>query len=368
MRVIFSGGGTAGHVTPAIAIAEALIEKEKNCEILFIGREGGEENKAVEDRGFPIETLRIKGFERKINFTNIKNVFVAINALNKAKSIIKDFSPDVVIGTGGYVCWPVLKSAAKLGIPTVIHESNASPGLVTKLLAPKCSRVLLNLKGSEKEFRRKDNIRIVGNPVREDFFSLNKGTARKKLGIKKNEFLICSFGGSGGAEKLNEIMIELMYSHSTKNKRLKHVHSAGKRYFDEIKKAHPELTRGYNGCLIKPYIDDMPSYILAADIVISRCGAMTLAELSAAGSVAILIPSPNVTNNHQYKNALLATENSAAVMIEEKNLNLRRILDEIKRLESDSATRKTLSENMTLLCNRNSKNDIADEIINLTKK
>ena len=368
MRVIFSGGGTAGHITPAIAIAEALIEREKECEILFIGREGGEENKAVNDRGFHIQTLKIRGFERKISFGSIKSVIIALKALNKAKSIIKSFSPDVVVGTGGYVCWPVLRAAARLGIPTVIHESNACPGLVTKLIASKCSRVLLNLKGSEKEFRRKDNIRVVGNPVREDFFSLDRDKARKKLGIKKNEFFICSFGGSGGSEKINEVIIKLMDAHSLKNRGVKHIHSAGKRYFENIKRERPELTRGDGGCLVKPYIDDMPVYILAADAVISRCGAMTLAELSAAGSAAILIPSPNVTNNHQYKNALLATENSAAIMIEEKDLNLRSLLDEIKQLESEPTKRKNLSKNMSSLCNRNSKKIIADEIVELAKK
>lgn len=365
MKIMFCGGGTAGHLTPAIAIAEALLKQDKNTDVLFVCREDGSENEAVIKKGYQIKTISISGIERKISFKNAKNILTALKAIKKSQKIIKEFSPDVVIGTGGYVTFPVLRAAQKMKIPTVIHESNACPGLVTKLLAPKCSRVLLNLKGSEKEFKNKKNIRIVGNPVREDFFINDKATARKKLGISHNEFLISSFGGSGGSEKINNTIIALMNTHSSKSKKIRHIHSCGIKYYDKIKKEYPSLTSGKNGCVIKPYIYDISNVILASDIIISRCGAMTLAEICAAGCVAILIPSPNVTNNHQYKNAKLISDAEAAIMIEESELNDRVLLDTVRKLEGDSELRGILSKKIKDMYVKNSKELIVNEILSI---
>ena len=367
MKFIFCGGGTAGHVTPAIAIAEEILKKIPDAEILFIGRENGEENEAVKKRGFKIKTLRICGFEHKISINNIKNLYIALSALIEAEKIVKDFLPNAVIGTGGYVCWPVLKAAEKRGIPTVIHESNAVPGLASKLLSKKCTRVLLNLQGSEKEFKRQDNIRIVGNPVREDFFTQSRTSARKKLGLSDKDFFILSFGGSGGSEKMNDAVIELMESHSTKNKNILHTHACVRKYFERINKNHPHLTHGKNGCIIKPYIDEIATMIKAADVVISRAGAMTLAEISAAGVAAILVPSPNVTNNHQYKNAKLIHDANAAILIEESELNERTLCDAVKKIENDIRLRKKMSEAIKDFSVPDSGEKIANEILNLLR-
>ncbi len=364
MKFMFCGGGTVGHLTPAIAIAEALL-KEKNADILFVCREGGIENEAVIKKGYAIETINICGIERKISLKNAKNILTVIKALRKSKKIIKEFSPDIVIGTGGYVTFPVLSAAQKMKIPTVIHESNAVPGLVTKLLAPKCTRVLLNLKGSEKEFKNKSNIKIVGNPVREDFLIYDKATARKKLGISQNEFVISSFGGSGGSEKINNSIISLMNSHSSKSKKIRHIHSCGIKYYEKIKKEYPNLISEKNGCNIKPYIHDISNVILASDIIITRCGAMTLTEISVAGCAAILIPSPNVTNNHQYKNAKLYSDAGAAIMIEESELNDRTLLDTVRRLETDSELRGKLSQRIKEMFVKNSRDLIVNEILSL---
>ena len=365
MKVMFCGGGTAGHLTPAVAIAESLLNQNKDTDILFVCREGGEENQTVTKKGYKIETINIHGIERKINFNNVKNFFTALKALEKAKGIIKQYSPNVVIGTGGYVCWPVLRAAQKMNIPTVIHESNACPGLVTKLLSSKCDKVLLNLKGSEKEFKRQDNIKIVGNPVRDEFLNLDKLSARKKLGISQNEFLISSFGGSGGSERINEAVISLMKTHSSKTKNIRHIHSCGNKYYDKIKNQHPEFITGKNGCIIKPYIYDTPSVIVASDIIISRCGAMTIAEISASGCASILIPSPNVTNNHQYKNAKLISDAKAGIMIEESELNDRILLDTVRRLESNATLRESLCKKIKQLYIKESKSLIVNEIMTL---
>ena len=365
MKIMFCGGGTAGHLTPAIAIAEALLKQNKNTDVLFVCRDGGSENEAVIKKGYEVETINICGFERKLSLKNAQRIFIALRAINQSKKIIKRFSPDAVIGTGGYVTFPVLRAAQKMKIPTVIHESNAFPGLVTKLLSKKCTRVLLNLKGSENEFKNKDNIRIVGNPVREDFFNNDKATARKKIGIAQNEFLISSFGGSGGSEKINNSIIALMNSHSTKSKKIRHIHSCGIKYYEKIKNENPHLITERNGCVIKPYIYDISNVILASDIIISRCGAMTLAEICAAGCASILIPSPNVTNNHQYKNAKLICDRGAAILIEESELNDRVLLDAVRKLETDSDLRKNLSKKISELCVKNSKELIVNEILSI---
>lgn len=365
MNLIFCGGGTAGHVTPAIAIAEEILQKVPDAKILFVGREGGEENQIVKKRGFELKTIKIFGFERKLSLKNLRNVKTALSALRKARAIIKEFSPNAVIGTGGYVCWPMLKAAQSMGIPTVIHESNAAPGLTTKILAKKCDRVLLNLHGSEKEFKKQDNVRIVGNPVRKEFLTQDKIRARKKLGLSEKEFFIFSFGGSGGAKKLNDSVIELMESHSLKNKNIRHVHACGRKYYSEIKKIFPERIREKQGCVIKPYIDDMATMIKAADVVISRAGAMAITEISASGAAAILVPSPNVTNNHQYKNAKLMCDAGAAMMIEEKDLSERSLSDALKKLENDVQLCNKMRAKIKKFYICDSGEKIADEILGL---
>ena len=365
MKIILCGGGTAGHITPAIAIAEGILTKNPDAEILFVGREGGEENEAIMKKGFNLLTIKISGFERKLSVKNLKNLKTVVSALRRAKEIIKNFSPDAVVGTGGYVCWPILKTAQWMKIPTVIHESNASPGLSARLLSKKCKRVLLNLQGSEKEFKERSNIRIVGNPVREEFLTQSRKDARKKLRLSEKSFFILSLGGSGGSKKINDSIVELMQSHSTKNSGITHIHLCGRKYFNDIKKAFPQLTAGINGCTIKPYSDDMATLMAAADLIISRAGAMTLAEISAVGVASILIPSPNVTGNHQYKNAKLICEKNAAVMIEENELCERKLSDMVKRIENDAAYRKMLGSEIKKFFVSDAKEKITNEIIDL---
>ena len=369
MRIIFCGGGTAGHVTPAIAIAELMKQQGKADEILFIGREGGQENKAIEKCGFNLRTVKIEGFERKISFGAIRKISVAVKALREARKIIEDFSPDIVVGTGGYVSWPVLKSAQKLNIPTAIHESNASPGLVSRILSKKCDVVLLNLQGSEKEFNRTDNIKTVGNPVRRDFFTTSRESARRKLGIGKGEFLLSSFGGSGGSERINDTVAEFMLSYSAKQKNVRHIHSCGKKYYKSLKEKYPALFNQRIGkCTVMPYVEDMPTVLAASDLVISRCGAMTLSEICAVGVAAILIPSPNVTNNHQYKNAKLICESGAAIMLAEAELSADSLAEAVKKIESNAMLRVSMAKRIKSYCVRNSTELIVKEIERICKK
>ena len=361
MKVLLCGGGTAGHVTPAVAIAEAILNSHRDTKLLFVGREGGFENGEITKKGYPLKTIEISGFKRKIGIENFKSAYKLLKSMKRAKEILREFMPDVVIGTGGYVCFPVLKMAERMKIPTVLHESNSTPGLSSRLLSAKCDRVLLNFQNTEGEYKEKRNIKVVGNPIREDFFKLSKSEARKRLNIKNDEIMILSVGGSGGAYALNQISLELMAKYSEKTKPVRHVHVSGKKYFETISERRKEEAKK-GGCEILPYIENMPLYLLGADIVISRCGAMTLSELSATAKAAILIPSPNVANNHQYKNALIFKEADAAIIIEEKDLTLERLKESVSEICKNKKKRSTLEKNIRQFYVRNAKERIVEEI------
>ena len=334
MRILLSGGGTAGHVNPAVAIADALVERECSCEVAFVGREGGEEYGLVDKRGYPLYRIRVEGLSRKNPIKAAKSLFIDIGALKRAREIITAFAPDVIIGTGGYVCAPVLLSGHMMKIPTVIHESNAYPGLATRMLSRVADRILLNFECCKRHLGEHEKIRVVGNPTVSDFTAVARDTARRRLGIGRRDFFIASFGGSGGAMMLNTTVIELMKAYSTKTPEIRHIHAVGRRYYPEIKSLEPQLCRGTSGCKILPYIDNMPTVMAAADLVISRSGATTLSEITAVGVPSILIPSPNVSDNHQLKNASLLYEVGAARLIEEKNLTLRLLMDTVSELHS----------------------------------
>ncbi len=368
MKAIICGGGTVGHLTPGISIAEIILKQDSKNEVLFIGRENGDENEVIIKKGYRLKTINITKIARKLNLKSVKAIPNIISALKSARKILKEEAPDIVIGTGGYVSWPIIKTAQRLKIPTVMHESNLCPGLATRLLAPRCTRILLNFKQSENEFKRKDNLIVCGNPLPNAFSEITREQARRKLGLSDKDFFILSFGGSGGAEKLNEEVISLMKNHSSKASKVKHVHATGKKYYDKVKEKNPNFIRGYNGCKILPFIDEMPLYMKGADTVISRCGAMTLSEVSACGCVPILIPSPNVTNNHQYKNAKVFTDNGAALMIEESELNERTLLDAVRYLENNHSVREKMKRNLSSFKTENTKEIIINTISGILKE
>ena len=347
MKVLICGGGTVGHLTPGISIAELILQSDKDSDVLFVGRYGGEENAVIENRGYRLKTIKISPITRKLTLKNLKSATSVVTSLIEAQSIINVEKPDLVIGTGGYVCWPMIKVAQKKKIPTILHESNLIPGLATKRLSKKCNKVLLNFKQSENYFKFKDNLLTVGNPLPEAFYAISREQARRKLGLAKNDFFILSFGGSGGAGRLNESIISLMEGYCRKKSSVKHLHGCGRRYFEKIKEKFPHFAQGKDGCKIVPFIDDMPLYMKAADTVISRCGAMTLSEIATSQTVPILIPSPNVTNNHQYENAKVFADSGAAIMIEETELSERTLLDAVRYLESNVGIRENMKSKLS---------------------
>lgn len=366
MKVVLSGGGTAGHINPAIFIAKKILEKEPDSQILFVGTPAGMENRLVEKEGFTIRHVEVMGLQRKLTAKNIKAAFLAVTSVGKAKKILRQFRPDVVIGTGGYVSWPVLRAAAGLKIPTLIHEQNAFPGLTTRKLSEVVDKVCLSFEASRPYFKcKEEKLVLTGNPTAPELGTISVRQARSELGISAP--FILSYGGSLGASVINEAMFTVAKEYSCK-KPVFHTHAFGKREYDQW--MNLEKTEGicrFGNVKFCDYIYDMPKQMLAADLVVSRSGAITLAELSCLGKPAILIPSPNVTDNHQYKNALAYAEKGAAVLIEEKDLTPEKLIKEIDRILNQPGTLAQMSENMKKMAFPGATDRIWNEICKIRK-
>lgn len=325
MRVIVTGGGTSGHVNPALAIANTIKKNINDSEIIFVGTKKGIENKTVPKAGYELKHIEVRGIKRSLSLSNIKSFYLALTSPIKAKKLIRSFKPDIVIGTGGYACWPVMKAAADLKIPTALHESNSTPGVAIKMLAKYVDRIFVNFEATKEKFPSEyaDKIMRTGNPLRPEFLSLDHKTAREKLGIDgKYEKFILSCGGSMGAEKINEAMLALMRDYTSKHPEILHLHATGSIEYEAATSLYKSYgLEKFDNLRIVEYIYDMPEQMAAADLVINRAGAMTISELAALKKTALLIPSPNVTDNHQYKNAHELELAGAAALIEEKDLD-----------------------------------------------
>ena len=370
MRVIMTGGGTGGHVNPAIAIANTIKRNEPDSEILFVGTERGIENKLTAAEGYSIRHVEIRGFRRSLSLSNIKAAYLAFVSPIKAKKIVKEFRPDIVIGTGGYVSWPILVAASKMGIPTAVHESNAYPGVAVRKLQPYVDRIWLNFEESAKYLSASEKIAHVGNPLRTSFGSIDRDEARRKIGIEgKYDFYILSYGGSMGAEKVNDACLELMRDYCVKNQKVFHQHATGAIEFEAATAKFKEFSlEGKDNLMLSEYIYDMPLRMAAADIVISRAGAMTVSELAMMKKASIMIPSPNVTNNHQYKNAKVIEDMGGTVLIEEKELCGGRLEKEVELLLSDNTRRRKMGEAISLFADLDANKLIYEEIKKLVKE
>ena len=354
MKAIICGGGTGGHVYPAIAISEVIESFDSKSEIFFVGRKGGRENTAYENTKKKLYSLDVSGISRSLSIKNLAAIIKALKAKAYSKKLLKEIKPDIVIGTGGYVCWPMLASAIQLKIPTLLHESNAYPGMVTRMLAHKCTGLMLNYEAALYYLPKAKNAILTGTPLREGFEHYSRESARKLLGIKSDEVMILSFGGSLGSLVMNRAIVEMIEVFSTQDEKIRHFHATGINQFDEIKEKHPALCLGEGGCKILPYINDMPLYMRACDIAITRSGAITLSELAVSQVGAILIPSPNVSENHQLKNAKALADEGAAILIEESELKAERLIKEVKKLISNSQTLSRLKRRIAKKINKNS--------------
>ena len=316
MRVLLAGGGTAGHINPAISIADTIKSKEADSEFLFVGTKTGMESKLVPKSGYNIEFIEVSGFKRKLTFKNVVAACKALSACSKCRKIIKDFKPDVVIGTGGYVSGPLLLAAAKLKIPTLIHEQNVFAGLTSKMLSDKVNTVCISFEESRKRFEKAKKIVLTGNPIRSELFDLTYSEARNNLGIDAKPFIV-AFGGSLGAKQINESMIN--YIKKVEDGKYNIIFATGEREFDQVSEKLKGIKK--SGVQVVKYIYNMNEVMQAADLLVCRAGAITVSELNALGKPAVLIPSPNVTDNHQFYNAKALADKNAAVLIEESELN-----------------------------------------------
>ena len=349
MKILFAGGGTAGHINPALAIAGYVRERQPDAEILYVGCTGGMEERLVPQAGFEFKGISVQGFRRKATPKAIKENIVtvkkAISAGKASRKIIEEFQPDICVGTGGYVSGPVLRAAAKLGVPTVIHEQNAFPGVTNKMLAKNADRVMLAMPAAKKHFSSKCRFAETGNPVRGAILTADREEARKELGLDERP-VILSFGGSLGARIINESLADII-SRSAKDGKYQHIHAYGQygRWFPELlREKGADLEKATN-LDIREYINNMPTCLAAADLVIARAGAITISEIQVKGKPSILIPSPNVAENHQFHNAMSLVEKDAAVMIEEKDLTPEKLTEEIDKLAGDPERLREYSEN-----------------------
>lgn len=343
MRVLIAAGGTAGHVNPALAIASMIRKKCPGVEIHFAGRKKGMEYGLVTRAGYPFHNIEVNGIQRRLTVRNIGRNLAALYHLAlsapRAAAILSEVQPDLVIGAGGYVSGPVVQAAARRGILTAIHEQNAFPGVTNKILAKSVDVVFAAMPDAVERLGEaaRGKITVVGNPVRDEMWHTDRAAARRALGAKEGQVVIVSFGGSLGAQRVNEAVAELA-KWELEHRDFLHIHATG-----SIEKADFAALARRLGIdadsrfVIREYIDDMPSMLAAADLVISRAGALTLAEIAAVGRASVLIPSPNVAENHQYYNALQLEKLGAAKVVEEKNLQPQAFIELVDGLTQDPA-------------------------------
>ena len=371
MRVLLTGGGTAGHINPALAIAETILRNAPGSVVEFVGVAGGKEDELVPRAGYKLHHVKSTALQGSKGLGRIKSLALAATSpyLPSTVSIIKKFKPDIVIGTGGYACWPIMAAAARMGIPTALHESNAHPGLAVRRLQSKVDRIWINFPETAAAFGNSPKVVCVGNPILQDFSTINKASARAKLGIERDQTLILSFGGSNGAEKVNEAVIDFMKSTVANDKSITHLHASGKINYDDASKlfAEAELD-GRKNCILRPYIYDMPLQMAAADLVIARAGAMTLSELALMKKACVLIPSPYVAENHQYKNAKALADANAATLVEEKDLADGKLITAVRELLASEARRREQETNIASFAKEDACLAIWQDIVRMTGK
>ncbi len=362
MKVLIAGGGTGGHINPGLAIAKYIKKKEPLTEITFVGTKKGLETKLVPREGFKLETITVRGFKRKLSFDTVLAVKELIQSFFEASKLIKRIKPDVVIGTGGYVCGPVLYVAAKKGIPTLIHESNAYPGVTNRLLAKYVNYVAISFKESEKYFKYPEKLVHTGNPVRQELLTANRLDVIKQLDIVSDKPLIVVMGGSRGARKINETVAEMLNNYFKGEFNL--IFSTGEAQFEVINASIRVDDKYKKMVKVVPYIYDVDKVYVASDLMICRAGAITISELQTMGIPSILIPSPYVTANHQEHNARSLEKDGGAVVILENELNADILYKQICGLISNKDTLSKMAKNAT----KNRMTDTVDKIYSLVKE
>lgn len=334
MKVLLSGGGTGGHVYPAIAIANKIKEENPDAEILFVGTEKGIESEIVPKYGYELKTVTVQGFKRKIDLDNVKRVVKLFKGLEQSRKVVKKFKPDIVIGTGGYVSGPVLFNAAMSKVPTVVHEQNSFPGVTNKILAKMVTTVLTSFEDSHQRFPEgtRDKLVLTGNPVRKEILVARKSIARRNLGISEDKKMVLCYGGSGGSEEINEAMLLVIKNMVRED--VAFIFATGKLYYNDFIKALGDIPlKPYQR--VMPYLDNMADGLAASDIVIGSAGAISLAEITALGKPSIIIPKAYTAENHQEYNAKSIESQGAGIAILEKDLTPERLNEVVFKLLGD---------------------------------
>lgn len=316
MKVVVSGGGTGGHIYPALALINEIKKHDPNVEFLYIGTENGLENNIVKRAGIPFKAIEITGFKRKISFDNVKTITRFLRGVSISKKYLKDFKPDVVIGTGGYVCGPVVYAASKLNIPTVIHEQNSLPGVTNKFLSRYVDKVAICFEDAKKYFPEHKVI-LTGNPRASEVLGKDADKGRQSLGLKPQQKTVLIFGGSRGARAINDAVLQMIPTLAGKPYQV--VYVTGEVHYENVMEEMNKLNDSSH-VIIKPFIHNMPEVLSAVDLIVSRAGATSLAEITALGLPSILIPSPYVTANHQEVNARSLSDQQAAILLKEQDL------------------------------------------------
>ncbi|WP_294512503.1 undecaprenyldiphospho-muramoylpentapeptide beta-N-acetylglucosaminyltransferase [uncultured Intestinimonas sp.] len=372
MKILFTCGGTAGHINPAIALARLFQSRHQDCQVLFAGADNGMERTLVPHEGYELRTVHVNTIHRAWKWKDIKhNVMTVVTlpqARRQARAILDEFKPDLVVGTGGYASYPVVKEAARRGIPTAVHESNAVPGLTTKLLSKVVDRVMVGFEDSRKHYPHPERVVVTGTPVRRDFFDHTRKEAREALGLADDRPLVLSYWGSLGADVMNRYMADFLQAEAAEGFPFHHIHGAGRNYKSltaALAERGVELT---GGAEVREYIYDMPLVMAAADLVVCRAGASTISELTAIAKPCVLVPSPNVTNNHQEKNARVLEHHGAAVVLLEPEIDGAALYREVKALLADPEKRAAMSKALTGLSVTDAAEEIYQTLMSLMKE
>jgi len=372
MRVIIACAGTGGHINPGIAIANVIKEKEKNSEFLFIGTENGIENELVKKAGFNIVHIRTGKLYRKITLKNFKSVFDTLAGINDAKKIIDEFKPDIIIGTGGYICGAVMMAAKNKKVPYVLHESNAFPGVAVKMLAKNAARVLVGFEDTKVRLKNRKNIVFTGSPAKFDankIDSLDKEKCIEELGLKDivdNRKIIFVTGGSQGAKKFNDVIVDLVLE--KKSNKFFVVLATGIKNYDEVSKALKNVNDAKKYIKLERFVFDMDKMYKASDLLITRAGAMTITEIALASKPAILVPFPYAAENHQYYNAKVLEDAGGAKIIIESDLTKESLYSEIENIIGSEDKLKIMSDVSRSLQKNDVEQVIYDEIVDVLKR
>ncbi len=350
MKAIIAAAGTGGHINPALAIANKIKQEEPNSEIIFVGTDRGLENDLIPRAGYDLKRIEAYGFNRKISLDNVKKMYKTFKSIGQAKKIIQDFKPDIMIGTGGYICLPVALAASKLKVPIVLHESNAFPGVAIKMLSKKANAILVGFEDAKKRIKNTENVVVVGNPskVKEiSFTNSQKEKILKEIGLTDIEKpIVLVFGGSQGAQKINESFINIISKKV--NEKYQIIWATGPNQYEIIKTKLQNLNINIDNIpnvKILPYIYNMEEVMNCVDLVVSRSGAMTITEISIVGKPSIFIPFPYATENHQEYNAKVLEKVGAAKIILDADLDFNILNSTINEIISDKEKMCRMSEN-----------------------